>query len=180
MPLKIISCLSYPLSLLWRHRVSNKLVGRLKKSPFGSPESNARKSTNFKLNRRRVTRRAHGRKRVENWKPPKQVLTQNDQPNTQPGTLEMQTLKAPRYCAISFSIPRLFTQPQWLMVRKLFLILISFIRRTKGRLVKKCVELLMLRTTYYRLRELKGVYRSLLSCVRCIGERKQLMIMFIM
>ena len=77
-PLKIISCLSYPLSLLWRHRVSNKLVGRLKKSPFGSPESNARKSTNFKLNRWRVTRRAHGRKRVENWKPPKQVLTQND------------------------------------------------------------------------------------------------------
>ena len=55
-----------------------------------------------------------------------------------------------------------------------------FYSKNEGKVSKKCVELLMLRTTYYRLRELKGVYRSLLSCVRCIGERKQLMIMFIM
>ena len=55
-----------------------------------------------------------------------------------------------------------------------------FYSKNEGKVSKKCVELLMLRATYYQLRELKGVYRSLLSCVRCIGERKQLMIMFIM
>ena len=53
-----------------------------------------------------------------------------------------------------------------------------FYSKNEGKVSKKCVELLMLRTTYYR--ELKGVHRSLLSCARCIGERKQLMIMFIM
>ena len=55
-----------------------------------------------------------------------------------------------------------------------------FYSKNEGKVSKKCVELLMLRTTYYRLRELKGVHCSLLSCARCIGERKQLMIMFIM
>ena len=35
-----------------------------------------------------------------------------------------ETLEAPGYCAIFFSIPWLFTQPQWLMVRNLFMFLI--------------------------------------------------------
>ena len=37
-----------------------------------------------------------------------------------------ETLEAPGYCAIFFSIPWLFTQPQWLMVRNLFMFLIFF------------------------------------------------------
>ena len=42
-----------------------------------------------------------------------------------------EALEARGYCAISFSIPWLFTQPQWLMVRNMFMFLISFIPRTK-------------------------------------------------
>ena len=77
---------------------------------------------------------------------------------------------------IFFSIPWLFTQPQWLMVRNLFMFLIFFIPRTKWRLEIQCVLFLILRTTKYQLRELKRVYLLFLSYVRCMGERKQIMI----
>ena len=98
---------------------------------------------------------------------------------TQPTTWSFgnaETLEAPGYCAIFFSIPWLFTQPQWLMVRNLFMFLIFFIPRTKWRLEIKCVLFLILRTTKYQLRELKRVYLLFLSYVRCMGERKQIMI----